>query len=469
MGRHRMVGAGIISASGSTAAPLSIARLLFFLLLNPNVPLLREHFRPAPPPQLPEPLAPPPLPPPPPPPPRQPFVVRIESGVRAKPSAVVPARRPLPPAAGLLLGAGSALVAPRLAKQFSTEAGPASGQVRDTHAPLTHLLVALAAGSVSRGLLLPFHLLVSSELNGWRMLACRAISSVLLAAIASRAGMASFALRVALSAAQLAGVIGMAGGLSDNFGILTFSAMLSTVGYAALPIAQSMASTSGLPVPELAGRLGALAAINALGAASGVHLSLGSLGATASNSGSLATLLCASAAVVAATGYWALETISTKASSLEPVPRPPPPIRSTTLATPATPSLPLVRTWLPLSAAVAIGTVLEQRQTETLPPAQSSIDRLVDVSLRLVLQGFAARPLNAALGARNTVQLGCLLMALGALAAGMFSAPLAQLSAHHLLQSGLHVAEVGAATLVAVAANASRDPAAMRVCSLVAM
>jgi len=151
------------------------------------------------------------------------------------------------------------------------------------------------------------------------------------------------------------------------------------------------------------------------------------------------------------------------------VPPPPPPIRSTTLATPATPSLPLVRTWLPLSAAVAIGTVLEQRQTETLPPAQSSIDRLVDVSLRLVLQGFAARPLNAALGARNTVQLGCLLMALGALAAGMFAAPLAQLSAHHLLQSGLHVAEVGAATLVAVAANASRDPAAMRVCSLVAM
>ena len=96
--------------------------------------------------------------------------------------------------------------------------------------PLRPLLMAIAAGALARGLLLPFHLLVSSELNGWRTLASRALSSLVLAQVAAQALDASTSLRLALGAGFVAGLIGMAGGIADRVGILTLSAMFSTFG-----------------------------------------------------------------------------------------------------------------------------------------------------------------------------------------------------------------------------------------------
>jgi hypothetical protein len=118
---------------------------------------------------------------------------------------------------------------------------------------------------------------------------------------------------------------------------------------------------------------------------------------------------------------------------------------------------------------VGVGTILVQRHAEALPSAPSNLDRLLDAILRLSLQAGLARPMCELLGPKGTALLGCAVLALGALAAVSVSGITAQLAAHHMMTSGLHIAEVAAATLIALSANLALDPLPWRVASLVAL
>ena len=257
--------------------------------------------------------------------------------------------------------------------------------------------------------------------------------------------------------------------------------------------------TAGDPTAaEAAAALGALATANALCATSGVHISLTALGTT-TDGGLLAVLLCAAAAAVAAVGQLILvripSTVSTPSSGAPPSDR----ARRTGEACAA--DAQLARTFGTVGAAIAIGalppaaacrsplalmrhmpltrhpcrgcagSVLVQRHAEALPTAPSSLDRVVDAGLRLVLQSYAAAPLAARFGARGSVLVGTAILAAGALLGSLPAGGslVAQLSAHHLMTSGLHVAEVAAATLIVRAANACGSALPGRVMSLVAL
>ena len=386
--------------------------------------------------------------------------------------------------------------------------------------PLVPLLIALAAGSVARGLLLPFHILISSELEGRRTLLSRGASTLLLVLVAARAASAMPALRVALSAAVVGGLIGVGGGLSDRVGTLILSAVVSTFAYAAQPLAQALATAGNLTVEETAARLGALAATNALGASAGVHICLSLLGAT-SGTGPTAyvVLLCAGAALIALVGV----------AVLPPTPPPPPPAplpsakarwRRTLQAmlteagahwggagaaraqlVRAQPTTTRAQGWAVLltfivsSVSMAVGAVLVQRHADGLTLAPTDGDRLLDATLRLLLQAFAARRLARRYGGRGLGRLGFLAIATGTLLAaqpqvskdglrfglrfgpalvpeaeGVSGSGVAvQLLAHHLMRSGLLLAETGVATLLVARSAACSVPVVWRVSSLAAL
>ena len=388
---------------------------------------------------------------------------------------------------------------------------------------LSALLVALGAAAVSRGLLLPFHLLISTELNGWRTLLSRAASSLALVRLAASFASATPALRAALWAAVVAGLVGVGGGLSDRVGTLILSAVISTFAWSAMPLAQALATAGELSDEQSAARLGALAATNALGASAGVHLCLTLLGAT-SDGGPAAyvVLLCGAAAAIAACGVVALPSpkpaaakhtaaakpaaAAAKPAAAKPAPKPAPkpaseaPPASMAAAVPPRPERPTSRAELwgllrPLSvfvASVALGAVLVQRHAEALPIAPTDIDRVLDAALRLALQALFARRLTVSLGPRGLSWLGFGTLALGALLAAQPElteagldlgvglgrhadedahpyAVASQLAAHHLMKSGLLLAETGAATLLVRASAACCQPVVWRVLSLVAL
>ena len=386
--------------------------------------------------------------------------------------------------------------------------------------PLVPLLIALAAGSIARGLLLPFHILISSELEGRRTLLSRGASSLLLVLVAARAASAMPALRAALSAAAVGGLIGVGGGLSDRVGTLILSAVVSTFAYAAQPLAQALATAGNLTVEETAARLGALAATNGLGASAGVHICLSLLGAT-SGTGPTAyvVLLCGGAALIALVGV----------AVLPPTPPPPPPAPLPSARAPSARArwrrtlqammteagahsggagaarAQLVRaqpttraqgwavflTFIVSSVSMAVGAVLVQRHADGLTVVPTDGDRLLDATLRLLLQAFAARRLARRYGGRGLGRLGFLAIATGTLLAaqpqvskegirfGPALGPAAQgvsgpsvavqLLAHHLMRSGLLLAETGVATLLVARSAACSVPVVWRVSSLVAL
>ena len=386
--------------------------------------------------------------------------------------------------------------------------------------PLVPLLIALAAGSVARGLLLPFHILISSELEGRRTLLSRGASSLLLVLVAARAASAMPALRAALSAAAVGGLIGVGGGLSDRVGTLILSAVVSTFAYAAQPLAQALATAGNLTVEETAARLGALAATNGLGASAGVHICLSLLGAT-SGTGPTAyvVLLCGGAALIALVGV----------AVLPPTPPTPPPAplpsarahsararwRRTLQAmmteegahsggadaaraqlvraqpTTRAQGWAVFLTFIVSSVSMAVGAVLVQRHADGLTVVPTDGDRLLDATLRLLLQAFTARRLARRYGGRGLGRLGFLAIATGTLLAaqpqvskegirfGPALGPAAQgvsgpsvavqLLAHHLMRSGLLLAETGVATLLVARSAACSVPVVWRVSSLAAL
>ena len=386
--------------------------------------------------------------------------------------------------------------------------------------PLVPLLIALAAGSVARGLLLPFHILISSELEGRRTLLSRGASSLLLVLVAARAASAMPALRAALSAAAVGGLIGVGGGLSDRVGTLILSAVVSTFAYAAQPLAQALATAGNLTVEETAARLGALAATNGLGASAGVHICLSLLGATSSTGPTAyVVLLCGGAALIALVGV----------AVLPPTPPPPPPAPLPSARAPSARArwrrtlqammteagahsggagaarAQLVRTqpttsaqgwavfltFIVSSVSMAVGAVLVQRHADGLTVVPTDGDRLLDATLRLLLQAFAARRLARRYGGRGLGRLGFLAIATGTLLAaqpqvskegirfGPALGPAAQgvsgpsvavqLLAHHLMRSGLLLAETGVATLLVARSAACSVPVVWRVSSLAAL
>ena len=387
--------------------------------------------------------------------------------------------------------------------------------------PLVPLLIALAAGSIARGLLLPFHILISSELEGRRTLLSRGASSLLLVLVAARAASAMPALRAALSAAAVGGLIGVGGGLSDRVGTLILSAVVSTFAYAAQPLAQALATAGNLTVEETAARLGALAATNGLGASAGVHICLSLLGAT-SGTGPTAyvVLLCGGAALIALVGV----------AVLPPTPPPPPPAPLPSARAPsararwrrtlqammteagahsggadaaraqlvrAQPTTTRAQGWavfltfIVSSVSMAVGAVLVQRHADGLTVVPTDGDRLLDATLRLLLQAFAARRLARRYGGRGLGRLGFLAIATGTLLAaqpqvskdgirfghalmpeaqGVSGSSVAvQLLAHHLMRSGLLLAETGVATLLVARSAACSVPVVWRVSSLAAL
>ena len=386
--------------------------------------------------------------------------------------------------------------------------------------PLVPLLIALAAGSIARGLLLPFHILISSELEGRRTLLSRGASSLLLVLVAARAASAMPALRAALSAAAVGGLIGVGGGLSDRVGTLILSAVVSTFAYAAQPLAQALATAGNLTVEETAARLGALAATNGLGASAGVHICLSLLGATSSTGPTAyVVLLCGGAALIALVGV----------AVLPPTPPPPPPAplpsarahsararwRRTLQAmiteagahsggadaaraqlvraqpTTRAQGWAVFLTFIVSSISMAVGAVLVQRHADGLTVVPTDGDRLLDATLRLLLQAFAARRLARRYGGRGLGRLGFLAIATGTLLAaqpqvskegirfGPALGPAAQgvsgpsvavqLLAHHLMRSGLLLAETGVATLLVARSAACSVPVVWRVSSLAAL
>ena len=135
--------------------------------------------------------------------------------------------------------------------------------------PLQPLAAALAAGACVRGMLLPFALLVATERSGLRTLASRAASSLAFGALAVGLS-AARTLHAALLGALVAALIGLAGGIKDDLALLTASTFISTLSYAALPLAQAVSLSgigggvvAGHSAAEVAKRLGLLSAVDA--------------------------------------------------------------------------------------------------------------------------------------------------------------------------------------------------------------
>ena len=335
-------------------------------------------------------------------------------------------------------------------------------------------------------MLLPFALLVASERSGIRTLAARAASSLFLGGLAARLT-AAHALRAALLAALCAAVCGLAGGLVDSLRTLAASTLISTLSYAALPLAQAVVVAGSPSAAHAARRIGALCAVDALASSAGVQASLASLGtARWANGGPAAVLLCAAAAAAAVAGSMALQLLRPE-SDREWVTDGE---RTREEATVGTRGLVLTAgrlCWsvLALAVAVTLPSVALQHGVEKLPRAPSALDRLLDAGLRFATQVLIAPLLiergGTHSGPRAATLTGCVIV----IAAGVAStcaaaiAPAAALdgatgstsallhgasmqlqrAAHHVMTSGVYLTETAATTLVALSAASYAPPA----------
>ena len=345
---------------------------------------------------------------------------------------------------------------------------------------------ALAAGACVRGMLLPFALLVATERSGLRTLASRAASSLAFGALAVGLS-AARTLHAALLGALVAALIGLAGGIKDDLALLTASTFISTLSYAALPLAQAVSLSgigggvvAGHSAAEVAKRLGLLSAVDALASATGVQASFSGLGAAIGawgDGGLPAVVLCTVAAVVAVIGRAALGYAAGDEKdgwlSFSPSSTP-----TTATTKPASASeidasvTRLTMSVFALAAAVTVPATFLQRSVEALPHAPTAVDRCLDAALRLSVQAIAAPwliaqdetkekdgPLGDLGGPKGVAILGCFVIAVGAVIGKLFGGPDGSMSAvlqrgtHHLMTSGLYLTETAAATLVALAAG----------------
>ena len=433
----------------------SVWRLLACLVLNPTLPLVYEEARR----DAPKPVAAPS---------KLPAGV-ITGGVGLIASAAVlqraavrpvkraPPLRPAPPPP-------KPKPPPPKPKPPTTQLVPA---VVGHRVPLPLLTSTLAAMATVRGMLLPFALLVASERSGWRTLTARAASSVVLGAVAAGFS-ATRALRAALVAALLASVWGLVGGLTDSLRVLTASTFVSTLSYAALPLAQTVALVGTFSATDVARRFGLLSAIDALASAAGVQASLAGLStARWADGGPPAVLLSATAAAIAVAGNAALPMLRG-----DPNARPAPSKSGGAVTTGGDELRRAARigaSVLALAAAVTLPSLLLQRAAEMLPRAPSAFDRVLDGVTRLVAQAWLA-PLLVAhnwhdLGPKGATMVGCAMIAIAGSASllleGAAGAAAGQLRRllHHAMTMGLYLTETTATTLVALAAVGQGTPA----------
>ena len=308
-------------------------------------------------------------------------------------------------------------------------------------------------------------------------------------------------LRVAMLLALFASLAGLVGGAADSLAILTTATFVSTLSYAALPLAQAVAVRGCTSSADAAGRLGLLSAVDALASTVGVQATLSALSTSRwANGGPPAMLMCAAASAVAYSGLRTLGSMGTDAglaywTGVEDTCRD----RLASVLAPihgldgisgsgggsggggsgglqaalrVVGNLPVSLSVALLATAVAVPAALLQHGIEGLSTAPSVLDKGVDAVLRLTVQGLLVSHLAnvQALGAKGAALIGCLIMAAGSLANVVLSAAGgSEAGAFHLMTAGLYASETAATTLVALAAALSTTPVARRALALVVL
>ena len=281
-----------------------------------------------------------------------------------------PARRRPPPAA--VAGGGSR----RGTIQIVRAAEPAPP-------PLRSIALALGAGALVRGLLLPYAVIAVTEAFGWASLCTRIASCVSLGIVAT-IGSSLDAMRVTLLVALAAACIGVAGGLTDSTPLLTLATLISTFGFAALPLSQSIVLAGEVSPADAAAKLGLLSVVDATASAAGVQIGFVALGDIAQygDGSRLTAASCAVAAAVGLAGWLALQSEDVKASRTAPPTRP-------YSYEPERPQV-IAAAVLALSAAVAMPSALVQRSLDQTFDSPMWLERTVEGVMRAAVQGVAS-------------------------------------------------------------------------------